>query len=177
MCGPLACALKVRPAGYHLSRIVSYAVAGAIAAFIGRTVLSYFTTDIRFFLPWVMALALIFLGLGLERKIPPPKFISKLLLNVKLGPALGFLSPLLPCGPLYLILGVAIVAGTPLYGAALLAAFAAGTVPVFWFFQASATRLQKRFSPNAILWTQRGLALASAALLIWRAAYPLCCHA
>ena len=32
MCGPLACALRVRPAEYHLGRLGSYTIVGGIAA-------------------------------------------------------------------------------------------------------------------------------------------------
>jgi uncharacterized protein len=176
MCGPLACALRVKPAGYHASRVVSYAAAGALAALLGRSVLRFFTSEMHCLLPWFMAAVLLLIGFGLEKKIPSPRFMSALLLRVRLSPVLGFLTPLLPCGPLYLMLGVAIVAGTPLAGATLLAAFAAGTIPVYALLQISATRMQGRFSPRAMTFTQRGLALTSAGVLIWRAAVPLCCH-
>jgi hypothetical protein len=124
-----------------------------------------------------MAAVLVMIGFGLERKIPTPRFLSSALLKVRLSPVLGLLTPLLPCGPLYLMLGIAIIAGSPWMGAALMAAFAAGTIPVYAFLQIGATRMQGRLPARAIMFTQRGLALASAGVLIWRAAVPLCCHA
>jgi hypothetical protein len=59
-----------------------------------------------------------------------------------------------------------------------MAAFAAGTIPLYLLAQLQVVRLQGSLSPNALRWTQQSLALLSAALLVWRATIPLhgFCH-
>jgi sulfite exporter TauE/SafE len=178
MCGPLACALRVKPVEYHLGRLCSYTVAGAFAGLGGSALVEVFHQKAAPVLPWFLAAVLIVLGLGLEKKLPQPHAMAALLLRVRLNRSLGWLTPLLPCGPLWLMLGAAAVTGTWHGGALLMAAFVAGTVPLPWFLQAQAGRLQGRLSPFLIRWTQQGVALLSAALLIWRALLPVhaSCH-
>ena len=59
----------------------------------------------------------VMLALGLEKRVPQPKFAMRLLLKLRFaqpnarGALLGLLTPLIPCGPLYLMLGIALVAG------------------------------------------------------------------
>src|SRR5262249_34864082 len=98
--------------------------------------------------------------------------------RIRLNRSLGWLTPLLPCGPLWLMLGAAAVTGSWWSGALHMAAFVAGTIPLPLVLQSQASRLQQRFSPVAVRWTQQSLALVSAGLLIWRASLPLhaCCH-
>ena len=178
MCGPLACALKVRPAEYHFGRLCSYTFAGALAGLGGSAIVETFHHRTAPILPWVLAAVLLVLGLGLEKKLPQPRAIAALLLRIRLNRSLGWLTPLLPCGPLWLMLGAAAMAGTWQGGALLMGSFVAGTIPLPWFLQAQAGWLQRRLSPPAIRWTQQGVALLSAALLIWRASLPIhaSCH-
>jgi sulfite exporter TauE/SafE len=61
--------------------------------------------------------------------------------------ALGFATPLLPCGPLYFILAAALLAGSALRGAEFMLAFGLGTVPLLWLAQSQFHRLQARLSP------------------------------
>jgi sulfite exporter TauE/SafE len=42
MCGPLACALKVRPLEYHGSRLISYTITGGLAGAIGDPLVDLF---------------------------------------------------------------------------------------------------------------------------------------
>jgi sulfite exporter TauE/SafE len=178
MCGPLACALRVKPAEYHLGRLCSYTAAGALAGLGGSAVVEVFHRNTAPILPWALAVVLIVLAFGLEKRLPQPRAISTLLLRVRLNRSLGWLTPLLPCGPLWLMLGAAAVTGTWHGGALIMAAFVTGTIPLPWLLQMQAGRLQQQLSPMLIRWTQQGIALVSAALLIWRAALPLhaSCH-
>ncbi len=178
MCGPLVCALRVRPAEYHLGRLVSYTAVGALAGAAGSGVAGFFKGNVSHFLPWILAAVLLLIGLGLEKRLPQPRFFSALLLRLRLQRSLGWLTPLLPCGPLWLMIGAAAVAGSWHAGAVLMASFVAGTIPLPWLVQAQAANLQRRFSPFALRWTQQGIALVSAALLIWRATLPIyaSCH-
>jgi sulfite exporter TauE/SafE len=178
MCGPLACAMRVRPLEYHATRLISYAMAGALCGAAGQSVAAVLQGSTARMVPLVFAAVLIVLGLGLEKRLPQPRFAAGLLLRARLNRSLGWLTPLLPCGPLWLMLGAAAITATWWSGALHMAAFAAGTIPLPLLLQTQALRLQSRFSPVAARWTQQGLAFVSAGLLIWRAALPLhaSCH-
>jgi sulfite exporter TauE/SafE len=178
MCGPLACAMRVRPVEYHASRFLSYAIAGALCGAAGQGVAGFLQGSTARIVPWAFALVLIVLGLGLEKRIPQPRFAASLLLRARLNRSLGWLTPLIPCGPLWLMLGAAALTGSWSSGALHMAAFAAGTVPLPLLLLSQIARVQLRFSPTTLRFTQQGLAFASAGLLIWRATLPLhaCCH-
>jgi sulfite exporter TauE/SafE len=128
--------------------------------------------------PWAFAAVLIFLGFGLERRIRPPRFAAGLLHRVRLARTLGWLTPLIPCGPLWIMFGAAALTATWHGGASHMLAFALGTIPLPWLVQAQAHRLQQFLSPRKARLTQQFLAFGSAGLLIWRTAIPLhaCCH-
>ncbi len=178
MCGPLACAMRVRPAEYHASRLVSYSLAGALCGTAGQTVASFLQGTTARIVPWAFVIVLIVLGFGLEKRIPQPRFVAKLLFRARLNRSLGWLTPLLPCGPLWLMLGAAAVTGSWMSGAVHMAAFAIGTVPLPVLLQIQALRMQHGISHRMARWMQQGLALISAGLLIWRAALPphASCH-
>lgn len=199
MCGPLTGALFAgqktkhpQLALYHLTRAISYSLIGGLLSVLGAKASILFSSTPGRLLPWAFALLFIAHGFGLEKKIPQPRFISRLLLKLnfqdksksRLGALLGAFTPLLPCAPLYLVFGVTLVAGSFLNGAALMACFAAGTSPLYWLVQTQYVRWSARWSPIALQRTRAALALLSAGLLVWRAvvsdglAQPACpfCH-
>ncbi|MDX2081237.1 MAG: sulfite exporter TauE/SafE family protein [Terrimicrobiaceae bacterium] len=195
MCGPLACAACTSPcqkssnapvALYHLGRLASYASAGTVAGLLGSKVLAPFLTGATRGMAWIFALFFLAVVLGLDKfiRLPlPPGVLSRALSQG--GPkaraaALGLLTPLLPCAPLYLVIAAAAIAGSPLDGAILLAAFGLGTIPLLFVVQNRFVWLQTRFSPRAMDLTRRALALASVVLLVTRATFtastgcPMC---
>ena len=172
MCGPLACALRARPAGYHGSRIASYTIAGALCGAIGQSAAALLNSGLAKLAPWALAAMLLTLAFGLEKRLPQPRFFTRLMLRARLSHSLGWLTPLIPCGPLWLIFGVAIVSGSWLGGAAIAGSFAAGTVPIYWLLQSQVSRVEKRLTPRLVQRVQRGFAFVSASLLVWRAALP-----
>ena len=178
MCGPLVCALRAKPLEYHLSRLASYTLAGALCGGAGEAIAAFLQGSTARIVPWVFAVVLIVLGLGLEKRLPQPRFLSKLLLRARLNRSLGWLTPLLPCTPLWLMFSAAAFTGSWRAGALHLALFAAGTIPLPLFLQAQALRTGRLLSPQAARWMQQTLAHGSAGLLIWRAVLPLheCCH-
>jgi sulfite exporter TauE/SafE len=178
MCGPLACALRVRPFEYHASRFVSYTLAGALCGVAGQTVAAALQGSTARLIPWAFAIVLVVLALGLEKRIPQPRFAASLLLRARLNRSLGWLTPLLPCGPLWLMLGAAAITGSWWSGALHMASFVAGTIPLPLLLQTQAARVQRGLSPQAARWVQQGLAFVSAGLLVWRVALPLhaSCH-
>src|SRR3954453_5231366 len=76
MCGPLACAMRVRPIEYHASRFVSYAIAGALCGAAGQTVAAFLQGSTARLVPWAFAAVLLVLGLGLEKRIPQPRILA-----------------------------------------------------------------------------------------------------
>lgn len=190
MCGPLGCALLAgsgrSPGGsrqgaiasYHFARMLSYALIGAIAGAAGGVLSAFFSLGLTRYFPWVFAAVFVLFLLGWEKKLPPIPYVSGWFFRVRLraasmnrvvtGSLLGAFTPLLPCAPLYLLFGAALFSGSALNGAALLAAFAIGTMAPMWFLQSQFVRLQTRFSPITLLRVQKGLATISIVLVLWR---------
>jgi sulfite exporter TauE/SafE len=186
MCGPLSCSWAVKPGAgfarntalYHGGRLLSYSLAGAVAGAIGIMPLTWFQKGAGLVLPWLMVLAFALVGIGLDRYLPKPAFLSKPLRRLQtkafqLSPPLrasllGLATPLLPCGPLYVMLGLAMANGSALRGAEFAGAFALGTLPLLWVAQGQLHLLGGRLSPVMLRRVQRGLALAAAVVMAWR---------
>jgi len=182
MCGPLACAVLPKQKSllatvvYHAARVTSYVIIGGILGAAGKSAASIFASSPVKFLPWVLIALFVALGLGLEKRFTPPRFISRFLPRAAFGGAagikgaftLGIATPFLPCSPLYLVFGVALFSGSFAGGAIMMALFAAGTLPLYGLALSQAARLQARLSPVVVQRSRRGLALLSAVLLAWR---------
>jgi len=188
MCGPLACGvaglgcrtgIKHGPiAGYHFGRIMSYTALGAIAGVIGMVPVQALVKSPAALLPWVLIIALLVTGLGLDKRLPRVPAMTRFSLRLrgwftKIGPgkgglALGLATPLLPCTPLYLILGAALVSGSAAKGAEFMASFALGTIPLLWITQGGWFWLRGRFGARGLDHARRGLAILTALILAWR---------
>jgi sulfite exporter TauE/SafE len=181
MCGPLTCAAFGRsrsaltPAAYQLARFLSYSAAGGVFGFFGKRAASLFSSTPAQVLPWAFAALFLIFAFRLEKRIPQPKALASLLFRFRLAAMrpgtvavlLGFLTPLLPCGPLYLVLGVTLLAGSFWNGALLMASFALGTIPLYFLVQSQFARLP--LSPNGLQFARQALAFIAALLLISRA--------
>ena len=192
MCGPLACALMpVRgPAGapgaapetvstvYHLTRLTSYVALGAIAGGLGRAPLTWFSQSALRWLPWVFVLFFVALALRWDRHLPKLALVGPLAWKFQgwirgrshLGgaAALGFATPLLPCGPLYFLVALALLSGSALRGVEFMLAFGLGTVPLLWLAQSQFHWVRQKLSPLWLGRTRAALALATAAIIAWR---------
>jgi sulfite exporter TauE/SafE len=209
MCGPLACGLAAMPASegerlaaasaYHGTRLAAYTVIGAACGALGQQPLAWFFSSPAVVLPWILVGVFLIFGLGLEKRLPRPAMLLRVSARMRLrtrrlspvtsGVVLGGLTPLLPCGPLYLLFGAALLSGSALRGAEFALAFGVGTVPLLWLAQRQLHRLGPRFSRGALVRVQRSLALVTALVLAWRlhgtlpfsappeepAALPSCC--
>ena len=163
MCGGIVGAVTLSPAApprrafalwYHLGRISSYAIAGAIAGFIGGTLLDAaqatritgigaiiaggFMILLGLYLAsWWNGLArLERLGARLWRRIEPygrPLLPAR---RPQQALLLGMLWGWLPCGMVYSALAAAAVGGDAANGALIMAAFGLGTVPLLAAFGA-----------------------------------------
>lgn len=208
MCGPIACGLAAMPASesermlaataYHGTRLTSYAVVGAVCGAVGQQPLQWIFNSPAVILPWILVGVFLVFALGLEKRLPRPaallkystrwRFKTSRLTPVRSGLALGALTPLLPCGPLYLLFGAALLSGSGWRGAEFAFAFGLGTVPLLWLAQTQLHRMKRRISPLAMVRVQRGLALTAALVMMWRLhgtlpvfqnepeALPSCCH-
>jgi sulfite exporter TauE/SafE len=189
MCGPLVCSLSPlrAPAGadtmttgtaYHLSRLGAYAILGAIAGGIGAAPLSWVSQSVWRYLPWALVLLFLALAMRWERFLPrfmlPGRSIFRLRGWLRGRPPalaaslLGFATPLLPCGPLYFLLGLALLSGSVPDGLGFMLAFGLGTVPLLWLVQSQFNRFGHRLSPVWIERTRVTLALVTAAMIAWR---------
>lgn len=204
MCGPLACAWATGPknaggsflrntAAYHGAKLVSYVLVGAAAGAMGTLPLKGFQQGPGLLVPWLMVVMFAFVALGLERWIPKPLFLTRPMARVRGWAAhrsgfsraslLGLATPLLPCGPLYLMFGLALANGSALRGAEFAAAFGLGTLPLLLLAQTQMRVLNVRLTPVQMQRLQRGLALCATLVMAWRLrgtfmdGSPLsCCH-
>lgn len=188
MCGPLGCALLSSPEAsprqtqlalslYQGTRIVSYTILGGLLGVFGTSAAGLFDATPARLLPWILALMFLLFTFGADRWIPQPRFVSRLFLKIRSGAGrnrfvtasvLGAATPFLPCGPLYLVFGVALFAGSFGGGALLMASFAFGTLPFYWLAQSQLLRL--RLAPATMQRSRRVMALAAALIVGWRAA-------
>jgi sulfite exporter TauE/SafE len=188
MCGPLACSLmpgrgdrsdaQTVSTVYHLSRLTSYALLGAAAGGLGRAPLTWISQSGLRWLPWVMVIFFVALALRWDRHLPKLIVLGKLTFRLQswlrgrsrtqAAAALGFATPLLPCGPLYFLVALAMLAGSALRGVEFMLAFGLGTVPLLWLAQTQFYWVRQRLSP---LWLGRArmtLAFTTALVIAWR---------
>lgn len=190
MCGPLVLAVaptKKSAAAYHLGRLAGYAGMGALFGFLGQQLLS--STAFRY-LPLLSAVLIagLFLALGIRQlatssmHLRLPAALARLHARA-LGAAarrgrqasgaaaVGLLSVLLPCGWLYSFLLSATATQNALWGAGLLVAFWAGTLPALFVGPVVFNRVVRPFRAAAPRFSGVLLILVGVATLGWRA-YP-----
>ena len=188
MCGPLACGLmpargdrtdpRTVSTTYHLSRLSGYMLLGALAGGLGRIPLTWITGSSLRWLPWLVVLYFVAMELRWDRWLPKPAILGRFSLRlsawirgrsrVQAAAALGFLTPLLPCGSLYFLLALAVLSGSALRGIEFMLAFGLGTVPLLWLAQIQSSWIRSRLSPRGLTRVRLGLALAAALVISWR---------
>ena len=188
MCGPIACILaptagdavrmETLTTVYNIARIASITAVGALLGGLGGVVFQSYQNSLAHYFPWLLVGFFIFVAIGADRWLPKPKWLSRLFFKIssrfrkmRRVPAaslIGALTPLLPCGPLYMVFGLALMLGSPLKGAEFLLAFGLGTLPLLFLAHLGFGRLQARISPGAIKVLQRGMAAVMALLLVAR---------
>ncbi len=188
MCGPLACALMPARADdadpstvasvYHLTRLAGYAGLGALAGGIGRLPLSWLGESAWRYLPWLLVFFFIAVAFRFDQLLPRLPLLGRAYAwltwklrggsRLQAAAALGVATPLLPCGPLYFLLTLALFAGSALRGTEILLAFGLGTVPLLWLAQANYHLIRVRLGPVWLARAQKTLALLVAGILVWR---------
>jgi uncharacterized protein len=188
MCGPLACAVLPAPKDrvdvqtvstvYHVTRLLGYAVLGALVGGIGRVPLSWMNDTALRYLPWLLVLFFIAVAVRFDQRLPKIPVLGRAYhwlagrlrggSRVRAAATLGFATPLLPCGPLYFLLTLALLSGSALRGAETLLAFGLGTVPLLWFAQTNYHWLRVKLGPLWLARMQTALAVIAALVISWR---------
>jgi len=188
MCGPLSCAFaptKAKDASpqlvltcYHLAKLFSYAVVGTLAGAFGSVVIRSVERSWLNYLPWVLVVFFLVVAFRLDRYFPKPIWLGSLYKKVTArfmrlrkpvaAAVIGLASPLLPCGPLYMIFGLALFSGSALKGAEFAIGFGLGTLPLLWLAQSHFMRVQLKVTPTTLIRIQRTLALIAALVVAWR---------
>lgn len=188
MCGPIGCSLfplghgqssvHWAAATYHVSRAFAYTLCGMLAGLLGSGFTNWLQIPVARVLPWLFVAALLVIAFRLDRFIPKPRAWHRLYFKLSnrvrtlpkwsLGLGLGFFTPLLPCGPLYLIWGAALFSGSALHGAELGLGFALGTIPLLWLAQSGYFLFGGRLQLPTLRRVQCGLALLVAGIITWR---------
>jgi uncharacterized protein len=102
---------------------------------------------------------LLVMAFGLDKKVPRPAILNRFTARARFkacklsayggASAMGLLTPFLPCGPLYLVFGAALLAGSAAKGAEFTLAFGLGTVPLLlWLAQHQFHRIRAKCSPR-----------------------------
>jgi sulfite exporter TauE/SafE len=188
MCGPLACSLlpvrgdaasvQAVSSVYHVARLTSYSVIGAIVGGLGGVSLALFSAPALRWLPWAMVVLFVALALRWDRLLPKPLFLTRIAFRLQnrargssrigTAAAMGLATPLLPCGPLYFLIALAALAGSALRGVEFMLAFGLGTVPVLWLAQTQFHWVRQKLSPLWLARARVALALCTAAVISWR---------
>lgn len=188
MCGPLSCAFSpnrqtdapvyVVLTGYHLGKLFGYTLIGALAGAFGSVVVNTVSDSWLNYLPWILVAFFLIVAFRLDRYFPKPVWLGKLygsgtrrfhqMSKPLAATMIGLASPLLPCGPLYLIFGLCLFTGSAVRGAEFALGFGLGTMPLLWLAQSQFMRLQKRLKPDTLLKIQRIAALIAAVVIMWR---------
>ena len=167
---------------YHLARIISYTLVGTLAGSLSLWFVQAFQWDITKYFPWVLVAMLLLFAMGFDKwfsgkRIASPKFMARLMLKSRSLPgevstfAMGFLTPLLPCAPLYMVLWVALISGSPFFGAQIMLGFSLGTIPLLWLAQSQFLRNRDKWSSRTVQIVQRSVAVAAALILAARLLY------
>ncbi len=149
-------------------------MAGAFGSVVIRLVSSSWLN----LLPWILVVFFLVVAFRLDRFFPKPVWLGRLYrkmtarfsrLQKPLAAAvIGLASPLLPCGPLYMIFGLALFSGSALKGAEFAIGFGLGTLPLLWLAQSHFMRVQFKVTPMSLMRIQRSLALIAALVVAWR---------
>lgn len=188
MCGPLSCAFMPAREGdaspqlvltvYHLSKLWAYLIVGALAGAFGSVILKVIQDSWLNYLPWFLVLFFLLVAFRLDRFFPKPTWLGSRYaaltarfrgFNKPFAAGLiGLASPLLPCGPLYMIFGLALFSGSAVKGAEFATGFGLGTLPLLWLAQSQFMRIRQLRNPNLLERIQRIAALVAAAVMLWR---------
>jgi len=188
MCGPLACAVvplrgdradaQIVSTIYHVTRLAGYSVLGALFGALGRLPMDWMGSGVVRCLPWLLVAFFVAVAFRWDRYLPRVPLLGSVYLHVHgwgrarspgvAAAVLGLATPLIPCGPLYFLLTLAMLAGSALRGVEFMLAFGLGTVPLLWLLQVNFSWISPRLPTHWLGRLQKVLALAAALAIAWR---------
>lgn len=188
MCGPLACAVvplrgdradaQIVSSIYHLSRLAAYATLGALFGALGRLPMDWLGSGLARYLPWLLVAFFVAVAFRWDRHLPRVPWLGNIYVRVHgwgrsrspvaAAAALGLATPLLPCGPLYFVMALAMLAGSAWRGLEFMLAFGLGTVPLLWLLQTNYQWIRPKLPASWLRGLQMGMALVAAVVIAWR---------
>lgn len=151
MCGGFAaaCAGKDAGAAWHLGRLTTYGLLGALAGFTGAVI-----PGPSWVAPTISTVAIVWFAAVLAGLVPEPRFripgLSRLATRLarSKGPAgrwlFGMATSALPCGLVYAALAIPVASGSALVGAVSMVVFGLATVPALLIVTSGVRRLALR---------------------------------
>lgn len=163
---------------YNAARIASFTLIGTLAGALGLGLLGLMNLPPLKIFPWILVAFFAIFGLGLDKLIPKAPFAKRIFARISerltripktyAAISLGLATPFLPCGPLYMVFWVALLSGSPLFGAEISLGFGIGTLPLMLLTSSQFPRLKQLLKPKTLYFAQRAIALTAAFLLTWR---------
>lgn len=181
MCGPLVLAAGgsgCHLAAYHGGRTSSYVIAGGALGALGATSGAGVMREAAPWIAFLLAAGLVLAAFGLDRglgAIPGAgNLVRGVMQRVRAWPtrwrtaALGSVTPLLPCGVLWILYGTFLLSGSTVAGATTALGFACGSAPLLAVAQVQGGRLRRLLRPDRARTLTRWVFLTAAGLLLWR---------
>lgn len=185
MCGLLTCGLGIAGRGpalasvgtYHFCRLVGYAIAGAIFGFVGGRIGLHLPLAGIPWLPLLLILFLLAITVGLDKRLGAIPGLGKAVMRIRMktvnfppvprAAVVGLATPLLPCGPLYAMLALALAGGSAVRGTEIMLAFGLGAIPGIWAVQIGSSWMNRKLGARGFLVAKRSLAAVAAISLMW----------
>ena len=187
MCGPLGCSAffagspqqrdaQWTIAAYHATRAIAYGLFGAIFGLLGAYPIKVLMANPTKLFAGILLLTLFAVIAHTLRWIPRRWHLRYLQLSQKIkalptgwnGILLGAVTPLIPCGPLYLMLLACAVSGSALKGLEIGLGFALGTIPLLWLTQSQYVRLRPKIMNTHWRWLPHALTSCALLVVVWR---------
>lgn len=187
MCGPISCAFvsksgtsnaSVVLTTYHLAKLFSYTFVGSLAGLLGSSVIRFLEASWLSYIPWILVIFFFCVAFRLDRYFPKPKWLGASYRKISVqfqqlsrpvaAGLIGLATPLLPCGPLYMIFGLALFSGSWIKGAEFALGFGLGTIPLLWLAQSQFLRLSQSQKFTWLPRLQRIVAGVAALVIAWR---------
>ena len=185
MCGLLTCGLGIAGKGpalasvglYHAFRLLGYSTAGGIMGWIGGRLGLEVTIAGISWLPLLLIIFLFAVVLGLDKKLGAIPGVGKVMMQIRMrtlkfsqpvrASVIGFATPLLPCGPLYAIMGLSLASGSAIRGVEIMLAFGLGAIPGIWAVQVGSSWMSQKLGAKGFLIAKKSLACIAAVSLLW----------